>query len=125
MRRAGAGCAAERSRCCCCWRRAGLRRGAARGDPLAVGVLLSYSGSLAANSINSERALLMAFEAANAAGGMGGRQVTILARDTGSEASKVLAPAQELLEPPAPPSSSGPTPPTWRSRSSRCSASTR
>ncbi len=69
----------------------------AGGDPLAVGVLLSYSGSLAANSINSERALLMAFAAANAAGGVGGRELTILARDTGSEASKVLAPAQELL----------------------------
>jgi ABC-type branched-subunit amino acid transport system substrate-binding protein len=70
----------------------------APADAIPVGLLLSYSGSLAANSINVERAFLMALEAASAAGGLGGRPVTMVARDTGSDASKVLAPARELFD---------------------------
>jgi ABC-type branched-subunit amino acid transport system substrate-binding protein len=68
------------------------------GDAISVGLLLSYSGSLAANSINSERAFLMALDAANAGGGVGARPVVIVARDTGSDPSKVLAPARELVD---------------------------
>jgi ABC-type branched-subunit amino acid transport system substrate-binding protein len=67
-------------------------------DGVRIGVLLSYSGHLAANSINSERALLMALEVANAAGGVGGRPVVTLARDTGSQPDKVIPPAQELAQ---------------------------
>ena len=63
-----------------------------------VGLLLSYTGQGAADSINSERALMMAFEAAEAAGGVGGRPVRIVARDTRSDPSKVLVKAQELLD---------------------------
>ena len=47
----------------------GCRDSERRPTPFPIGLLLSYSGSLAANSINSERALLMAIEAANAAAG--------------------------------------------------------
>jgi branched-chain amino acid transport system substrate-binding protein len=60
--------------------------------------MLSYSGPLAANSINSERALRMAVEAANAAGGVDGRPIRVMARDTRSSASKVKGPALELLD---------------------------
>jgi branched-chain amino acid transport system substrate-binding protein len=63
---------------------------------LAIGVLLSYTGPLTANSINSDRALRMAIEAANTAGGVGGQPLRLLARDTGSDPSKVLQRAQEL-----------------------------
>jgi ABC-type branched-subunit amino acid transport system substrate-binding protein len=71
---------------------------APNADPVVeVGLLLSYSGPLAANSINSERALLMAIQAANQAGGVGGRRIHVLARDTGSDPRKVTRPAQELL----------------------------
>ena len=52
--------------------------------------MLSYTGYLAANSINSERALLMAIEAANAAGGIDQRRVEVLARDTRSDPRKVI-----------------------------------
>lgn len=67
------------------------------GPTVSIGLLLSYSGDLAANSINSERALLMAIEAANAGGGVAGRRVVIDARDTRSDPSRVIEPALELL----------------------------
>ena len=54
-------------------------------DPISIGLMLSYTGYLAANSVNSERALLMAIETANAAGGVAGRPVALLARDTRSD----------------------------------------
>jgi len=65
-------------------------------DGVRIGLLLSYSGHLAANSMNSERALLMALEEANRAGGVSGRPVITVARDTGSEPDKVIPPAREL-----------------------------
>jgi ABC-type branched-subunit amino acid transport system substrate-binding protein len=70
----------------------------ASGDPIHVGLLLSYTGDLASNSINSERALVMAIEAANAAGGVEDRPLKVLARDTRSDPAKVTGPASELLE---------------------------
>jgi ABC-type branched-subunit amino acid transport system substrate-binding protein len=68
------------------------------GDEIAVGLMLSYSGYLAANSANSERALLMAVESANDAGGVGGRRLHVLARDTRSDVTRVTASAQSLLQ---------------------------
>jgi ABC-type branched-subunit amino acid transport system substrate-binding protein len=67
-------------------------------EPVRVGLMLSYSGFLAANSANSERALVMAVEAANAAGGIDGRPLELLARDTRSDPNKVADPARELLD---------------------------
>jgi ABC-type branched-subunit amino acid transport system substrate-binding protein len=69
-----------------------------KDDPIPIGLMLSYTGYLAANSINSERALLMAIEAANAAGGIEGRPVKVLARDTRSDPTKVVAPAKALID---------------------------
>jgi branched-chain amino acid transport system substrate-binding protein len=70
---------------------------AAADDPISIGLMLSYTGYLAANSVNSERALWMAIEATNAAGGVGGRRVQILARDTRSDVTRVSKPASELI----------------------------
>src|SRR6185369_1113479 len=53
---------------------------------------------LAANSTNSERALQMAIEAANTAGGVGGRPLHILARDTRSDPAQVTTRARELVD---------------------------
>lgn len=89
-------------------------------DPLTVGLLLSYTGPLAANSINSERALLMAIEAANEAGGLGGREIEVMARDTRSDPRQVTRPARELQEAGAA-IVIGPTPPSWRPSSRGCS----
>jgi branched-chain amino acid transport system substrate-binding protein len=65
---------------------------------VAIGVLLSYTGPLTANSINSDRALRMAIETANAGGGVGGHPIRLVARDTGSDPSKVLERANELMK---------------------------
>jgi ABC-type branched-subunit amino acid transport system substrate-binding protein len=53
---------------------------------------------LAANSTNSERAFQLAIESANALGGVGGRRLRIIARDTRSDPAKVAQPAQALLD---------------------------
>jgi ABC-type branched-subunit amino acid transport system substrate-binding protein len=68
------------------------------GDAIPIGLLLSYTGGLAGNSVNSERAVLLAIEAANASGGVNDRPLRLLARDTRSDAGKVDAPAKELLD---------------------------
>jgi hypothetical protein len=62
-----------------------------------IGVLLSFSGAGAASSANSERGVRMAIEAANRAGGIGGRPITLIDRDTRSDPKRVIAPARELL----------------------------
>ena len=67
-------------------------------DVIPLGLLLSYSGALAANSVNSERAVLLAIEAANRAGGVAGRRLRVLARDTRSDPSRVTAPARQLVD---------------------------
>jgi ABC-type branched-subunit amino acid transport system substrate-binding protein len=67
-------------------------------DPIEIGVILSYTGYLAASSVNSERALAMTIEAANRAGGIAGRRLHIVARDTRSDASKVGDSVQRLLD---------------------------
>jgi ABC-type branched-subunit amino acid transport system substrate-binding protein len=67
-------------------------------DEIPVGLLLSYTGYLAANSSNSERAVLMAIEAANEAGGLDGRRIRVVARDTHSDPRKAIVPTQELLD---------------------------
>jgi branched-chain amino acid transport system substrate-binding protein len=77
---------------------AGCDSGTSRDDlSIPIGVLLSYSGAGAANSTNSERALQLAVETANDAGGVQGRPVRLVARDTHSDPSKVGAPATELM----------------------------
>jgi ABC-type branched-subunit amino acid transport system substrate-binding protein len=70
----------------------------APGPTIPIGLMLSYSGQLAANSINSERAFRMAIESVNAAGGIEGRQLRVMARDTRSDPLKVSLPARELLD---------------------------
>jgi branched-chain amino acid transport system substrate-binding protein len=70
---------------------------AADPDAVRVGVLLSYSGRAAANSTNSERALQLAIETANAAGGLRGRPIRLVARDTHSDPTTVTVPAGELM----------------------------
>jgi ABC-type branched-subunit amino acid transport system substrate-binding protein len=67
-------------------------------DPIPIGLLLSYTGSLAASAVNSERALAMAIAAANEAAGANGRRFQIIARDTRSDTRKVTGPAIDLLD---------------------------
>jgi branched-chain amino acid transport system substrate-binding protein len=67
-------------------------------DSIRIGVILSFTGYLAASSINSERALLMAIESVNQAGGIGRRPLRMSTRDTRSDASKAIESTQHLLE---------------------------
>jgi branched-chain amino acid transport system substrate-binding protein len=67
-------------------------------EPIQIGVMLSYTGYLAASSVNSERALAMTIEAANRAGGVGGRRLHVLAKDTRSNAAKAIEAAQQLFD---------------------------
>jgi neutral amino acid transport system substrate-binding protein len=67
-------------------------------DGIPIGLLLSYSGYLAANSVNSERAVIMAVDAANVGGGVDGRRFTVISRNTRSDVSAVKRQAQELLD---------------------------
>ena len=67
-----------------------------RAIPIAL--LLSYSGVLAAGSINSERAVILAIETANRAGGIDGRPLALLMRDSGADPTKATPVARELVE---------------------------
>src|SRR3954469_18950388 len=77
---------------------AGCGGSPASDDGIPIGLMLSYTGYLAANSVNSERALWMAVEAVNTGGGVGGKPLRIVARDTRSDVQKVRQPAQELID---------------------------
>jgi ABC-type branched-subunit amino acid transport system substrate-binding protein len=69
------------------------------GETVTIGLLLSYSGYLAANSVNSERAVLLAVESAGLdTATLGGRALRVLPRDTRSDATKVVASAQALID---------------------------
>jgi neutral amino acid transport system substrate-binding protein len=69
-------------------------------DPnaLLVGALLPYTGSQSTSGANLERALLLAAEQVNAAGGVAGRPIRIVARDTRSDPEHGYRAAIELLD---------------------------
>lgn len=60
------------------------------GDPnsIPMALMLSYTGSSAANSINSERAVRLAVERINQAGGVGGRPLHLVVRDIQSDGAR-------------------------------------
>ena len=51
-------------------------------DAVKIGALLPFSGELAASGINLERPLMMAADTINAAGGIQGKPVVIVAADS-------------------------------------------
>ncbi len=67
-------------------------------DEFRIGALLPFTGGLAAPGANIEHAMILAAEQANAAGGVAGRKVRIVARDTHSEVARGLDVANELIE---------------------------
>jgi ABC-type branched-subunit amino acid transport system substrate-binding protein len=75
----------------------GCGKSPASSAPINVGLFLSYTGDLAANSANSERAFIMALEAVNRAGGIEGRPLAMVARDTRSDVRVATPPALSLL----------------------------
>jgi branched-chain amino acid transport system substrate-binding protein len=71
---------------------------ATQHDPIVVGLLLTYTGPLAASAVNSERALAMSIEQVNEAGGVNGRPLRVVPQDTRGDARKVNGPARTLLD---------------------------
>lgn len=69
-------------------------------DPNAIGIgaLLPFTGEGAATGTNIERALLMAIDAVNDGGGIGGKQLALHSRDTHSDTRRGLAAADELFK---------------------------
>lgn len=63
-----------------------------------VGALLPFTGAFSAAGSTIERALMLAAEHANDAGGIGGRPVAILALDTHSDMNEGLDAARALLQ---------------------------
>lgn len=63
-----------------------------------IGLLLPFTGSSAGTATNFERAVLLAAERVNQAGGIHGRSLRIVARDTHSEAARSLRSVDELIE---------------------------
>jgi len=70
---------------------------AVAADAIPVALLLSYTGTSAANSINSERAVLMAVEEVNRAGGVSGRPIRLVMNDIQSDASRAMNISADLL----------------------------
>ena len=65
-------------------------------DAIQIGALLPYTGDMAASGVNLERALLMAEEQVNRAGGVAGRDLSVVARN-GADLDHGLASAEALL----------------------------
>lgn len=68
---------------------------AEEGDAIAVGALLPFTGKEAAIGRNLEQALLLAVADVNAAGGVNGRRLRLITRDSNSGSERGF---QELLE---------------------------
>ncbi|MBI4509112.1 MAG: ABC transporter substrate-binding protein [Deltaproteobacteria bacterium] len=71
--------------------------GRGENDDIRIGALLPFTGDAAATGTNIERALIMVTERINAAGGIRGRRVRLVAKDTHSDLNRGLAAARELV----------------------------
>lgn len=69
-------------------------------DAVLVGALLPFTGDIAASGTNLERAIRMAVEQVDDAGGLAGRPLALRAIDTHSELKRGLRAADTLLEDP-------------------------
>ena len=68
------------------------------GDALRIGALLSYTGDLAASGTNSEQAMRMALDLVNDAGGVAGKPLRLVLRDTHSNAERARTRAESLFD---------------------------
>jgi branched-chain amino acid transport system substrate-binding protein len=67
-------------------------------DSVTIGLLLPFTGSSAATATNFERAVLMAAERVNEAGGVQGKLIRVVARDTHSDVGRSRDSARELID---------------------------
>jgi ABC-type branched-subunit amino acid transport system substrate-binding protein len=67
-------------------------------DALKIGVILPFTGELAASGPNIESALIMVRDAVNASGGLAGRPLRLVTRDSSSDPVRGLSVAHELVD---------------------------
>ena len=67
-------------------------------DAIRIGAVLPFSGPLASTGIHLERALMLAVEDVNRAGGVDGRPLHLVVKDSNSGSDRGLAEAKKLLE---------------------------
>lgn len=72
--------------------------GLASGEPLKVGVLMTFSGPVAEAGNQQLRGLKGAVEDINADGGVGGHRIEIVQRDDGGDPNRAVNLARELVE---------------------------
>jgi branched-chain amino acid transport system substrate-binding protein len=76
----------------------GLARPAlAAGEPIRIGWLAALTGPSSAPGIGFNHGVLFAADAINAAGGVGGRKIEIITRDTQGDPTKAVNATQELI----------------------------
>lgn len=68
------------------------------GDAVKIGALLPFTGDLAASGVNIEKALIWVTEQINQNGGLAGRPVELITKDTNSNVQQGIAAARQLIE---------------------------
>lgn len=68
-----------------------------RGDDVTIGLLLPFTGKDSATAANLERAAIFAVDRVNAGGGVRGKELRLVARDTHSELARSRRSAEELV----------------------------
>ncbi len=74
-----------------------IGRGAAAAETVRLGWLPSLTGPLASAAIGFDHGVRFGVEEVNKAGGIAGRQIELVSRDTGSDPTKAVNFAQQLL----------------------------
>ena len=69
----------------------------AQNDPIRVGWLAALTGPSSAPAIGFDRGVRHAVDAINAAGGVGGRKIELVVRDTQGDPTKAVNAAQEMI----------------------------
>lgn len=67
-------------------------------DQVLVGALLPFSGDESASAVNHERAILLAVDLINRAGGVSGKAVHLVSRDTGSSPEQAVDAGRDLID---------------------------
>ena len=67
-------------------------------NEILIGALLPFTGDRSATGANYEEALILATERVNQAGGIAGRPIRLIAKDTHSDVQRGLQSAQALLD---------------------------
>src|ERR1700684_2167742 len=74
-----------------------LRSATAASEPIKIGFLAAMTGPSSAPTIGFNRGVVFAVDAINAAGGVKGRKIEVITRDTPGDPTKAVNDTQELI----------------------------